>query len=88
MTGSEKQVRWAQDIKKKFESFALTLPDEIRSGLVDAVSYSRRRDFADYAQKQIDEILEWDSAKRWINNRGPLETRDRFILWLMMHVEG
>lgn len=67
LTGTEKQVAWAEDIRREFIDFTLgkDTSEEVRDEVIESMSESRRNLFLD--------LMKIENAKWWIENREHLE---------------
>jgi len=63
LKGTEKQVAWAEDIRREFIDFTLgkDTSDEIREEVIEMMSENRRNLFL--------ELMDVENAKWWIENR-------------------
>lgn len=82
MRGSDKQLKWAHAIRRKFERFAARAPMDIYDGRLGSVPPEDRKRAFIHATKLV-----WDSrdeqASWWIENRDHLQTPEGFVQWVL-----
>lgn len=67
MKGTDKQVKWAEDIKKKVATWNEWTKENILSTLTHKNQARLDKDIASF-ENHMDEIMENDEAAFWINN--------------------